>query len=110
MSRTVLLCAMLVLLPSSASAVVGSPPTVSELKRLVEDNWPSFSRIIQKQDRLNDVPDQLIDLPQTLCRIEQPATYECVSLVDYRLANGNQRSSLLRHNVSRNAQGVFWTP
>lgn len=80
-------------------------PTAAELQELVEGGWPSFASRIRRQDGLAETPGSLIAVSQALCRVEMPETYECVSLVEYQLSNGAQRSSLLRHHVRRGNQG-----
>jgi hypothetical protein len=110
MLKLTLAAALLSLLPSSASAsqpadeALGAP-TAAELQQLVQGDWPSFARRIHQQDRVTEAPGSLTSLPQALCRTEIPGTYECVSLVEYRLSGGTQRSSLLRHHVSRDSRG-----
>jgi hypothetical protein len=110
MFKLILLAAVLALLPSSATALqtadkADNAPTAAELQALIEAGWPSFARRIRQQDRLTETPSVLAGLPQALCRRELPETYECVSLVEYQLPNGTQRTSLLRHEVSRDRQG-----
>lgn len=83
----------------------GKPPSVAELKQLLQRDWPSFARRIREQDKLAEAPIHLTSLPDALCRNELPDTYECVSLVEYQLPSGAQRGSLLRHHVRRDVKG-----
>jgi hypothetical protein len=83
----------------------GTAPAPAELQRLIEGSWPSFARRIQHQDKLVETPSHLTRFAQALCRREMAGSYECVSLVEYQLPSGAQRSSLLRHHVGRYANG-----
>jgi hypothetical protein len=72
---------------------------------LIKGSWRSFARRIHYQDKLVEIPSHFTGLSHALCRKEIPGTYECVSLVEYQLPGGAQRTSLLRHHVGRYAQG-----
>jgi hypothetical protein len=90
--------------PSQAQAG-DNAPTSAELQELIGSSWTNFAALIRRQDGLNVIPSRFTGLRQALCRSEQEGTYECVSLVEYELPTGIRRSSLLRHNVGRDAQG-----
>ncbi len=110
MSRFEYMVAVLSLLPTGPAATqttheAGGVPTAAELRGLIQGSWPSFALRIQQQDGLIEAPARLTSLPNALCRSEIPGTYECVSLVEYQLSSGTQRSSLLRHHVGRYDNG-----
>ncbi len=93
------------LFASEVAKRTGGAPKPMELQALVQSAWSGFSRVLYVQDRLVDPPTRLVRLPQALCRVVLAQTYECVSLVEYELANGTQRSAFLRHSVQRDDQG-----
>lgn len=90
-----------------AEAEIDNSPDEAELLKLVDQWWPSFSRRLQLQDRLTETPSRLAGLPQAICRKVIPRTFECVSLIEYEYSNGKHANALLRHSVSRDAEGTL---
>lgn len=110
MSKFPVIAAVLLLLPSSAFALETPglrlvDPTAAELQAFIQQAWPDIRRRVRHQDRLTQTPSHLTSLPQTICRLEMPRTYECVSLVEFEFPGGTRGSAFLRHHVAQDSDG-----
>lgn len=100
------------LLSASPASTHSSPitPTVSEMETFVRSEWPYFSNRIRTQDALAVEPKRLTSVPHTLCEPGYDGRFfECATLLVYELPSGRSRSSLVRHDVERDGEGLLHT-
>ena len=100
------------LLSASPAWTHSSPatPTAPEIETFVRSDWPYFSNRIRAEDALAVEPKRLISVPHTLCEPGYDGRFfECATLVVYELPSGRSRSSLVRHDVERDEEGLLHT-
>lgn len=85
-------------------------PTVSEIETIVRTDWSYFSKRIRAEDALPVEPERMTSVPHTLCTLGYDGRFfECATLVVYELSSGRFRSSLVRHDVERDGEGLLHT-
>ncbi len=108
---TAVLCAWLLAAPAAQADVpsrpaVFAPPTIPEMQQFVAAHWAYFQDRIVEQDKTDQRPARLVEVPHTLCYLGyRDRHFNCATLVVWELPNGFARSTLVHHWVRREDDG-----